>query len=155
MQTGKLTLASITGIIGSFIASLFGGWTTDLQTLILFMCIDFISGLLVAVLFKNSNKTATGTLSSQAGFKGLCKKCYILLMVLVAHRLDVTLATDYIKTAVIIAFIVNELISIIENAGLMGIPIPSVITSVIDVLRKKAGEVDGDSASTINKKSIQ
>ena len=104
------------------------------------MVIDFVSGLLVAILFKNSNKTDSGTLSSQAGFKGICKKCYILLMVLVAHRLDVTLATDYIKTAVIIAFIVNELISIIENAGLMGIPIPKVITSVIDVLKKKAGE---------------
>ena len=136
----KLYLLTMIGIIGSFIAELFGGWTTDFQTLLIFMVIDFLSGLLVAILFKNSNKTDSGTLSSQAGFKGICKKCYILLMVLVAHRLDVTLATDYIKTAVIIAFIVNELISIIENAGLMGIPIPKVITSVIDVLKKKAGE---------------
>lgn len=136
----KLYLLTVLGIIGSFIAELFGGWTTYLQTLLIFMVIDFVSGLLVAILFKNSNKTDSGTLSSQAGFKGICKKCYILLMVLVAHRLDVTLATDYIKTAVIIAFIVNELISIIENAGLMGIPIPKIVMSVIDVLKKKAGE---------------
>lgn len=136
----KLYVMTIIGIIGGFIAELFGGWTTDLQTLLIFMVIDFVSGLLVAILFKNSNKTDSGTLSSQAGFKGLCKKCFILLMVLVAHRLDVTLGTEYIKTTIIIAFIVNELISIIENAGLMGIPIPKVITSVIDVLKKKAGE---------------
>lgn len=136
----KLYFMTVIGIIGGFIAEIFGGWTTDLQTLLIFMVIDFVSGLLVAILFKNSNKTDTGTLSSQAGFKGLCKKCFILLMVLVAHRLDVTLGTEYIKTTIIIAFIVNELISIIENAGLMGIPIPKVITSVIDVLKKKAGE---------------
>lgn len=140
INTIKIYLMTIIGVIGGFITELFGGWTTDLQTLLIFMIIDFVSGLLVAVLFKNSNKTDTGTLSSQAGFKGLCKKCFILLMVLVAHRLDVTLGTEYIKTAVIIAFIVNELISIIENAGLMGIPIPKVITDVIDVLKKKAGE---------------
>lgn len=136
----KVFLMTIIGVIGSIIAELFGGWTTDLQTLLIFMIIDFSSGLMVAALFKKSNKTKTGTLNSTVGFKGICKKCYILLMVLVAHRLDVTLATDYIKTAVIIAFIVNELISIIENAGLMGIPIPKVVTSVIDVLKKKAGE---------------
>ena len=136
----KVCLLTVLGMIGGIIAEVFGGWTTDLQTLLIFMVIDFTSGLLVAILFKNSNKTDTGTLSSQAGFKGICKKCFILLMVLVAHRLDVTLSTDYIKTAVVIAFILNELISIIENAGLMGIPIPKVITSVIDVLKKKAGE---------------
>lgn len=136
----KIFILTVIGMIGGIISELFGGWTTDFQTLLIFMVIDFVSGLLVAILFKNSNKTDSGTLSSQAGFKGICKKCYILLMVLVAHRLDVTLATDYIKTAVIIAFIINELISIIENAGLMGIPIPKVITSVIDVLKKKAGE---------------
>lgn len=142
MDTLKFYVVTMIGVIGSFMVNLFGGWTTDLQTLIIFMIIDFTSGLLVAILFKNSNKTDSGALSSQAGFKGICKKCYILLMVLVAHRLDVTLATDYIKTAVIIAFIVNELISIIENAGLMGIPIPKVITSMIEVLKKKAGELD-------------
>lgn len=142
MDTLKFYVVTMIGVIGSFMVNLFGGWTTDLQTLIIFMIIDFTSGLLVAILFKNSNKTDSGALSSQAGFKGICKKCYILLMVLVAHRLDVTLATDYIKTAVIIAFIVNELISIIENAGLMGIHIPKVITSMIEVLKKKAGELD-------------
>ena len=140
MHTGELTLASIIGIIGSFIASLFGGWTSDLQTLILFMCVDFAMGLALAVFFKKSNKTISGTLSSKAAWTGLCRKCITLLLVLVAHRLDVTLELDYIKTATIIAFIVVELISIIENAGLMGIPIPKVITSVIDVLKKRAGE---------------
>lgn len=140
MHTGEFTFISVVGIIGGFIANLFGGWTSDLGTLIIFMGIDFAMGIALAVFFKNSNKTDTGTLSSEAGFKGLCKKGIMLLIVLVAHRLDITLGLNYIKTAVIIGFIANELISIIENAGLMGLPIPSVITSVIDVLKKKAGE---------------
>lgn len=126
------------GIMGGVVAHLFGGWTTDLQTLILFMTVDFIMGLALAVVFKNSNKTDSGSLSSSAGWRGLCKKCVTLLMVLVAHRLDVTLGLDYIKTAAVIAFITIELISIIENAGLMGVPIPKVITNVIDVLNKKS-----------------
>lgn len=138
-ETG-FTIAGLLGILGGFIAQMFGGWTTDLQTLLWFMAIDFAMGLSLAIFFKNSTKTVSGALSSGAGWKGLCKKGITLLMVLVAHRLDVTLGLDYIKTATIIAFIVVELISIIENAGLMGIPIPKVIVGIIDVLKKKAGE---------------
>ena len=140
MQVQEVGVVSVIGLIGSRIMSLFGGWSVDLQTLLFFMAIDFITGLVVAAFFQNSTKSKTGALSSAAGWKGLCKKGITLLLVLVAYRLDVTLGLDYIKTATVIAFIVIELISIIENAGLMGVPIPKVITSVIDVLKKKAGE---------------
>ena len=152
MDTIKFYVLAILGGIGSFIANLFGGWTSDLQTLLCFMAVDFIMGLMLAIFFKNSNKSDTGTLNRTSAWRGLCKKGITLLMVLVAYRLDITLGLNYIKTAVIIAFIAVELISIIENAGLMGVPIPKVITSVIDVLKQRAGETDGNSTSTTNEK---
>lgn len=132
----KNILISIVGIVGSAIASAFGGWTTGLTTLVIFMAIDYITGLIVAGVFHKSTKTETGTLESRAGFKGLCRKGAMLLVVLVAYRLDLAVGTTYIKDAVIIAFIANETISIIENAGLMGVQIPDTIKNAIDVLQK-------------------
>lgn len=134
---------SVIGVVGSFIASLFGGWSSALTTLLIFMGIDWITGLIVAGVFKKSQKTETGALESRAGWKGLCRKGVTLLVVLVACRLDLTMGTTVIRDAVVIAFVSNETISIIENAGLMGIPIPPVITKAIDVLRKKS-EVDNN-----------
>jgi toxin secretion/phage lysis holin len=61
-----------------------------------------------------------------------------LLFVLIAFRLDLAIGTNYIRDAVIIGFMANELISIVENAGLMGLPLPAVLTKAIDVLKKKA-----------------
>lgn len=133
----KNILISIIGVIGSAIASAFGGWTTGLTTLVIFMAIDYVTGLIVAGVFHKSTKTETGTLESRAGFKGLCRKGAMLLIVLVACRLDLTLSTTYIKDAVIIAFIANEAISIIENAGLMGVPMNDTLKNAIDVLQKK------------------
>lgn len=133
----KNILISIVGIIGSAIASAFGGWTTGLTTLVIFMAIDYVTGLIVAGVFHKSTKTETGTLESRAGFKGLCRKGAMLLVVLVAYRLDLAVGTAYIKDAVIIAFIANEAISIIENAGLMGVPMNDTLKNAIDVLQKK------------------
>ncbi len=133
-------ICTIFGIVGGFIAQLFGGWTEDMVTLIVFMAVDFVMGLLLAGVFHKSNKSENGNLNSKAGWKGLCKKCVTLLFVLIAHRLDVSLGTSYIRTATIIGFIANEVISIVENAGLMGIPLPSVITKAIDILKHRENE---------------
>ena len=133
----KNILISIVGIIGSAIASAFGGWTTGLTTLVIFMAIDYVTGLIVAGVFHKSTKTETGTLESRAGFKGLCRKGAMLLVVLTAYRLDLAVGTAYIKDAVIIAFMANEAISIIENAGLMGVPMNDTLKNAIDVLQKK------------------
>lgn len=134
----KNILCTIVGAVGSFIASLFGGWDTGIGTLVLFMVIDFLSGLIVAGIFKNSTKTETGALESKAGFKGLCRKCMTLLFVLIAYRLDLAIGTNYIRDTVIIGFMANELISIVENAGLMGLPLPAALIKAIDVLKRKA-----------------
>ena len=131
-------LYSLVGVVGGFVAMAFGGWSDALITLIVFMALDYVTGLIVAGIFKKSKKSENGALESRAGFKGLCRKGVALMIVLVAVRLDIIMHTTYIKDAVIIAFVVNESISIIENAGLMGIPIPPVIAKAIDVLRNES-----------------
>lgn len=143
----KEGICSIIGVIGSFIASLFGGWDAALITLISFMTIDYITGLLVAGVFHKSQKTENGALESLAGWKGLCRKGVTLLIVLVACRLDLVIGSSFIRDAVVIAFVANETISIVENAGLMGVPIPSVITSAIEVLKKRG---EGSDTSGVN-----
>lgn len=134
----KNGICTIVGVVGSFIASLFGGWDTALVTLMIFMAVDYITGLAVAGVFHKSPKTDGGTLESRAGWKGLCRKGMTLLVVLVACRLDLIMGSNFIRDATIIAFIANETISIIENAGLMGAPIPGVLVKAIEVLKQKA-----------------
>lgn len=130
--------SGIIGAIGAFITSFFGGWTTGMKTLIFFMAVDYIAGLIVAGVFKHSPKSENGALESRAGWKGLCRKGMTLLIVLIAYRLDLLIGTNYIRDAVVIGFCVNELLSIIENAGLMGIPLPPVLKKAVDILKNKA-----------------
>lgn len=125
------------GVVGSAITTAFGGWSTGMITLIIFMAVDYVTGLICAGVFKVSKKSENGGLESRAGFKGLCRKGVILLVVLVAYRLDLLIGTSYIRDAVIIGFCANELISIIENCGLMGIPMPAPIVKAIDILKSK------------------
>ena len=132
------------GVIGSTVAALFGGWDAALVTLVIFMGIDYLTGLIVAGVFHNSEKTANGALESRAGWKGLCRKGVTLLVVLVACRLDLVMGSSFIRDAVVIAFIANETISIVENAGLMGVPIPGVVVRAIDILKKQAESEDGE-----------
>ena len=132
-------LYSLVGAVGGFVAMAFGGWSDALITLIIFMSVDYITGLAVAGILKKSKKSENGALESRAGFKGLCRKGVALLIVLIATRLDIMMNTTYIRDAVVIAFVANEGISIIENAGLMGVPIPSVVKKAIDVLKEKDG----------------
>lgn len=134
----KEILCTAIGVVGSAVTTLFGGWSTGMTTLLIFMVIDYVSGLIVAGVFKNSQKTDTGALESRAGWKGLCRKGMTLIIVLLAYRLDLTIGTNYIRDAVIIGFCANEAISIIENAGLMGLPLPDVIKKAIDVLTDKS-----------------
>lgn len=134
------TVFIMLGIVGSVIAHYLGGWDTALQTLLLFMGVDIVTGYLVGGVFHKSEKTEGGRLESRAGFKGLCRKGVILLIVLVAAQLDALMQTDIVRNAVIIAFIANELLSIIENAGLMGVKIPTALQNAIEVLQKNGDD---------------
>ena len=127
------------GVTGGCIALAFGGWDSALQTLVIFMAIDYFSGLIVAGVFKQSKKSDNGALSSVCSWKGLAKKGMQLLIVLVGYRLDTMIGSEFIRTAVIIAFITNELLSMVENAGLMGIPMPTALHKAIDILNSKGG----------------
>lgn len=141
----KVAICGGIGVVGSVIAEVFGGWDAAMITLVTLMIIDYIMGVLVAAVWHNSPKSETGTLESRAGWKGLCRKGVILLIVLIAARLDILLGTsNIVRNAAIIGYSANELISIVENAGLMGVPIPSIIQKAIDVLQKKAEGEDNN-----------
>ncbi len=145
----KAYITTIIGVLGSVFSGFFGGWSAGMTTLVIFMAIDYLSGVVVACVFHASTKSASGAFESRAGWKGLVKKCFTLLFVLIAHRLDIAImetagidaAACYIRDAVVIGFMINELFSIIENAGLMGIPMPRVINRAIEVLNSRADHI--------------
>lgn len=135
----KEMMCTFIGIVGSAFAAAFGGWGAALTTLLLFMAVDYVSGLIVAGVFHASEKTENGTLESRAGWKGLCRKGMSLLIVLLAYRVDLMSGGGvlYFRDAACIGFIANEFISIVENAGLMGVPLPPAVEKIIEVLKKK------------------
>ena len=143
MNIAKQGFFAVTAAVGGFICQLFGGWDSAMATLVIFMAIDYVMGVTVAGVFHSSPKSIGGTLESRAGWKGLCKKGMTLAVVLIAYRLDLALGLNFIRNAVIIGFMANELISVVENAGLMGVPLPVVINKAIDILTTKAN-TDGE-----------
>lgn len=121
--------------IGSFVANALGGWDASMQVLVALMVADYITGVLVAAVWQRSNKSATGALDSKAGFKGLLKKGVILLLVWIGVLLDAATGANYIRTAVVLFFIGNEGISLLENLGLMGVPFPAFLRRALEALR--------------------
>lgn len=128
------------GSLGSCLAWLFGGWTQGMIVLMIFMATDYVTGLMVAGLFNNSPKSPTGALSSKAGYQGLARKFMILVFIMIGALFDRSMSVDFAKNAVILSFMANELLSIIENAGLMGVPIPSVLKKAIEILKDRETE---------------
>lgn len=122
---------------GSVIANALGGWDSALRVLVAMMVADYVTGVLVALIWHKSNKTDDGTLSSKAGFKGLCKKGVIILIVWLAVLLDDAMGANYVRTAVILFFIGNEGLSLFENVGLMGMPYPAFLKKALQALRDK------------------
>ena len=135
----KETVCTVVGLAGSAVAWAFGGWDAAMVALVVCMAVDYISGSIVALVFHKSTKTETGAYNSAYGLKGLCKKGLMLLFVLVAVQIDKLLGTDYARDAVCIGFCANEILSIIENLGLAGIPMPQAVTKALEQLQKKAG----------------
>ena len=123
---------------GATIAEALGGWDTALQTLVILMAIDYVTGILCAIVWKRSPKTKDGTFESKASLKGLIRKGAVLLVVYVATRLDMLMGTDITRLAVIMFFIANDGLSIIENLGIMGVPMPQVVKDAFTLLRQKS-----------------
>ncbi len=138
----KEKVCTVIGAVGGVIAAELGVWNTGLQALVILMGIDYITGLMVAGIFHASPKTTGGGLESQAGWKGLCRKFVVILIVAMAHQVDLVSGVHYIRDAVIIGFCANEGISVLENAGLMGLPIPKALKNGIELLKKQEEEMD-------------
>ena len=126
-----VALSTICGFIGNQL----GGWDASLKVLVGIMTIDYITGVIVAGFRKKSNKSQDGSLSSKAGFYGLCRKCFILMLVWSAVMIDSLIGEKFIRTTVCMFFISNEGISVIENAGLLGIPLPDVLRNMFEILK--------------------
>lgn len=133
----KFTLYGAMGVIGSVLAQFLGGFDAAVITLLCFMAVDYITGLIVAGVFKKSGKSKSGALSSAAGWRGICKKAVVLLIVGATAQFESYSGTHFLRDAVVIAYLANEGISIIENCGLMGVPIPGKLKAAIAALQDK------------------
>ena len=133
----KESICTALGMAGGALAAAFGGWDATMTALLVCISVDYLSGSLVALVFRNSNKSETGSYNSSYGLRGLCRKGLMLLFVLVAVCLDVLLGADYIRDAVCIGFCTNEVLSIVENLGLAGVPMPQAVINALEQLQKK------------------
>lgn len=133
----KQTFCTVVGAIGGMAVWAFGGWDTAMAALVVCMGIDYLSGSIVALVFHRSTKSESGSYNSIYGIKGLFKKCLMLLFVAVAVQVDRLLGTAYIRDAVCIGFCANEVLSITENLGLAGIPMPEAVKQALEQLQKK------------------
>ena len=136
----KNIVSIITGTFGSLLINLIGKPTDDLIILIVLMIIDLIVGFLISAIWQKSSKTDSGKLSSTAMFKGITKKFFTLVIVVIAFQLDKLLVMNVIRHIVIISFIVEEILSITENIAITGIKIPRIVTKALDVLEKEVKE---------------
>lgn len=133
----KQTICTVFGVIGSFLAAAFGGWDAALMALMICMAVDYISGSIVALVFHNSRKSESGAYNSAYGLKGLCKKGLMLLFVVVAVQVDRLIGSEYVRDAVCIGFCTNEVLSIVENLGLAGVPMPQAVVKALEQLQSK------------------
>ena len=118
------------GIGGGLASYLFGGWSVLLQTLVVFIVLDYVFAIVVAA--------THGELNSKKGFKGIAKKVAILVLVAVAHQVDSVLGDgSLVRDSVIFFYIANELLSILETVGKTNLPIPDVLRRAVDTLNSK------------------
>ena len=125
---------SCVAVIATFFTYLFGGWDVALSILITFMILDYITGVIWAYIQKNLN--------SEVGFKGLVKKCTILIVLIVGAMLDRLLNSGewVFRTLVAYFYIANEGISLLENISNLGVPIPAKIKDALEQLNNKESE---------------
>ena len=126
------------GTVGGAVSAAFGGWSPLLTLLVGAMCVDYACGLIAAGVFHASNKSEGGALESGAGWRGLCRKFASLAVVWLGCRLDIYMGFSFIRDAVCLSYLCNEVLSIAENLGLMGVPMPPVVTKALDVLGARA-----------------
>lgn len=141
-MNGQTLINGGAGVVGAFIAFAFGGWSEALTFLLIGIGADIITGIYASI------KVGRG-LNSAVGSVGLAKKGLMLLVILVAHRIDVLLELDsVVMTASVYFYIANELVSLAENLGRGGLPLPDRLRDIIEVLKRKGG-VGGDGSKDV------
>lgn len=145
----KQVISLVIGALTTGILKVIGEPTQDLKILLLLMVIDLIVGFTVSAVWHKSNKTKSGKVSSKAMFKGIVKKILTLVLVVVAYQIDILLSYDVIRHVAIIGFIVQEIISIIENIAITGIKAPDIITKALDVLERSVKDEFSDSGKSL------
>lgn len=136
-MTKQLALVnSVFATIGTLLAQALGGWDLALGVLVAIIVLDYITGVLIAILDK--------TLDSNIGFRGLCKKMMIFALVYLAVLVDKATGTSIVRTFTIMFYIANEGISVLENAGKLGVPYPKPLKNILIQLKaKNDGEQSG------------
>ena len=129
MSSKLATINSIIAVIGTLVAKALGGWDMALRVLVALVVLDYVTGVLVAIFEK--------TLSSAVGGKGIAKKVMIFALVYVAVLVDSATNTDIIRTLTIMFYIANEGISVLENAGKLGVPYPTQLKNILVQLKAK------------------
>ena len=115
---------------------LLGGWDNTLRLLVAMMAMDYISGLIVAAMGR-SPKTVAGYVDSRAGLRGLLRKGLILMVLAVASQIDATVDSAFVRAATAWFYIINEAISIVENAALAGLPLPEKLLEILGKQKAK------------------
>lgn len=128
--TQQVVVTSSAGILGVVLTYSFGGWSELLGFFFLAMLVDYATGIFASI------KERSG-LSSKVGFIGIFKKFLMAVVVVMAHRMDILLGSDVIMIGAIYFYLANELISITENYGRLGLPLPPQVKQIIQVLKSK------------------
>lgn len=139
MDKVKLAVLAAASAVGAAVTQALGGWDGALRLLMLLMGADYLLGVVVAMWFHASPKTPGGRLSSAAGLRGIVKKASMLLLVMLGAALDRALGTQAARLGVIYFLAGNEGVSILENIGLMGIPLPPGLREAFEALYRKGG----------------
>ena len=138
MNKLQIIYNTVAAVIGAVVGFLFGEVTGLFWALLAFMALDYVTGVIIAIVNKK--------LSSEVGFKGLAKKFLILVFVAVGHILDAYVLGDMAvaMTAVMLFYIANEGVSLVENAALLGLPVPKKITDILEQIKSKADKEEKD-----------
>ncbi|MGU3469882.1 holin family protein [Paenibacillus sp. D51F] len=134
-MNGQNVINTVAGIAAGLISYAFGSWSQELAFLSLLIALDIVTGLTASV------RKGSG-LSSAVGALGLAKKGLTFLVILLAHRMDVLAGTDVIMVAAVWFYVANELVSVTENFGRAGLPLPDRLKDAITVLKAKGGVKD-------------
>jgi len=128
-KTGAATIGAVVGF-------LFGGWSKALILLVSLAILDYLTGVLASAV--------EGKLSSRVGFRGIPKKIMIFVVVAVGHLVDTAIGTNHMfRDAAIFFYCANEVVSILENAGRIGIPVPEQLQQAVEVLRGRSEKGEG------------